>query len=137
MKEKAMETKVGELMTFGSELNSVRPFYRWETSDWKVDPYYEFWMKHQNGEFLHSDCSPGQFWLDTFGYDHPPYIMFAEGAIFAVRAESIRSRPREFYRKLLDRFEDVAHVNPEIGHFIEGFWGEILSCKLPGQPKAA
>lgn len=132
MKEKALKTKIGEMTTFGSEEGTVRPFDRWETSDWNCDPEYLFWKKHQNGKFLDADCSPGQFWLDVFGYDHPSHIMFAAGAMFAVRAESIRSRPREFYRRLLNKFEVMDHVNPEIGHFVEGFWPEILSSTLSG-----
>ena len=128
MKEKALKTTVGEMTTFGSEEGTLRPFYRWETSEWNADPDYVFWMKHLTGEYLHADCSPGQFWLDIFGYDHPPHIMFSEGAIFAVRAESIRSRPLEFYQQLLNKFESPCHVNPGIGHYVEKFWWEILSC---------
>lgn len=130
MKEKALKTRVGEMTTFGSEEGTLRPYYRWETSEWKADPDYLFWMEQSKIELLHSDRSPGQFWFDIFGYDHPPDIVFAEGAMFAVRAESIRSRPREFYQELLDRFEDPPHINPEIGHYVEKFWAEILSCTL-------
>ena len=128
MKEKALKTKVGEMTTFGSEEGTLRPFYRWETSEWHADPDYVFWTEHQTGEYQHADCSPGQFWFDIFGYDHPPHIMFSEGAMFAVRAESIRSRPLEFYRQLLNRFESPCDINPGIGHYVEKFWGEILSC---------
>ena len=52
--------------------------------------------------------------------------VFAEAAFFAVSAATIRRRPLIFYKKLLDKFERLNHTNPEIGHFMERFWGEIF-----------
>ncbi|KAF2146394.1 uncharacterized protein K452DRAFT_315571 [Aplosporella prunicola CBS 121167] len=136
MKNRALTTKTGEMMVFGSQaLGTVRPFQRWERADWHDDPDRIFWMKQQavtGVEQLTADCSPGQFWARVFGYPHPPQIMFAEGALFAVRAESIRARPKEFYERLLDMFVVADHVNPEIGHFVEKFWEEIIACKVVG-----
>ena len=131
MIEKAVKTEVGKLTTFGSrEENNLRLFWQWETSQWKADPYWKHWLEHQKGEVLDVDCSPGKFWFDTFGYDHPFHVTFAEGAIFAVHAKSIHARPREFYQRLLNKFVGTNHVNPAIGHFVEKFWGEILSCAV-------
>lgn len=100
---------------------------QWNGFDWEKDVDNILWLSQHSGDFLRADCTPAQYWLETFGFEHPPASMFAEGAIFAVKAKTIRMRPREFYENLLMRFTRLNHVNPEIGHFQEKFWGEIFS----------
>jgi hypothetical protein len=44
--------------------------------------------------------------------------------IFAASRDDIRKRPVEFYKRLLD---EHLHVNPEVVHYIERTWKNILS----------
>lgn len=54
----------------------------------------------------------------------PLAIGFAPGAIFAVRKETIKLHDQAFYERLLSKMflGDMAHVNPETGHYMERFW---------------
>ncbi|KAE8394971.1 hypothetical protein BDV23DRAFT_178960 [Aspergillus alliaceus] len=118
----------GGMTIFGSKAEGTyRPFDQWDGFDWKNDPDNVVWLSQQKpGDFLNADCTPAELWLDIFGYGHPKSIMFAEGAFFAVHRDTIRLRPLTIYKRILGKFMTLNHINPEIGHFIEKFWGEIF-----------
>lgn len=50
------------------------------------------------------------------------------GAIFSVRRECILSRPREYYKRLLEYIPKTN--NPEVGHYFERSWFYIFNCHL-------
>jgi hypothetical protein len=56
------------------------------------------------------------------------YILLWEGAIFSVRRECILSRPKEYYKRLLDYIPKSN--NPEVGHYLERSWYYIFKCNL-------
>ncbi|KAI9700954.1 MAG: hypothetical protein M1820_006599 [Bogoriella megaspora] len=126
LRDKTMGMSAGEMMTFGPEGNFKR-FDSWNGIDWKDDVSHAHWLSHQNGNHLWADYTPAQFYLEAFGHDHPASVGYVEGAFFAVRASTICSRPRALYEHLLDKFVQLDHVNPEIGHYMERFWGEIFT----------
>jgi hypothetical protein len=98
---------------------------------WSGIPHVKKWKEDQESGVLRSaDTTPGEFWKWVFGFDHPDVITFSWGAIFAVRKEAIWTRSREFYERLLGLFEQIGHLNPEEGHFMERFW---LSIFVPGR----
>ncbi len=54
-------------------------------------------------------------------------LILWEGAIFSVRRECILSRPREYYKRLLEYIPKTN--NPEVGHYFERSWYYIFNCK--------
>ena len=133
MRDKALRMKAGEITLFGSEADgTIKSFDCWETTEWVHRSDCGIWLKRMNPDFLSADCSPAEFWHDTFGYEPPARILCPDGAFFAVRAEAIRSRTRKFYEKLLGRFLEANHINPEIGHIVEKFWVEIFRGAVVG-----
>lgn len=50
------------------------------------------------------------------------------GGIFSVRRECILSRPKEYYKRLLDYMPKTN--NPEVGHYFERSWFYIFNCHL-------
>jgi hypothetical protein len=125
MMDKAHAEPSSTMTTFEND-GSRGSFNAWDGMDWKNDPGSIAWLSIQKTEFLFADCTPSEFWADTFGYAHPDKIVFAEAAFFAVHATIIHRRPLIFYERLLEKFRKLNHVNPEIGHFMERFWGEIF-----------
>lgn len=56
-----------------------------------------------------------------------PVIKFSPGAIFAVKGETIRLRPIEFYEKAIKLVD--WNINPMEGHAFERLWSYIFQCK--------
>jgi hypothetical protein len=79
MRDKALAEPSLTMSTF--ENNGSRgSLDAWDGIDWKNDPGCIGWPSIQESEFLFTDCTPAEFWVDTFGYDHPQRIVFAEAA---------------------------------------------------------
>jgi len=118
--ERARQTPPGVVTTF--------PFRELELFDhWQGIPWHEYpcWEKWSSMDYLPAPKSPGQCFKEFFGGEElPDSIGFHPGAIFAVHRDTIRSYPRSFYRRLLQEFflGDMAHINPETGHYMERFW---------------
>lgn len=53
-------------------------------------------------------------------------LIFWQGAIFSVRRECILSRPREYYKRILEYIPRTN--NPEIAHYLERSWFYIFNC---------
>lgn len=77
---------------FSSEAEGTyRSFDQWDGFDWDTDPVNVLWLSQQEpGRFLKADCTPAELRREIFSYEHPKSVMFAEGAFFAVNAETIR-----------------------------------------------
>jgi len=94
---------------------------------WSGIPRVKKWKEEkQCGLMRAANHTPSEFWKWVFGMDHPAAIAFGWGAIFAVSREAIHQRPREFYQRILTYFEEINHVNPEEGHYMERFWLSLL-----------
>jgi Protein of unknown function (DUF3431) len=59
----------------------------------------------------------------THKTDHT--FSFGAGAQFIVSRDTIRSRPKEFYQKIVPLLDH--HINPPEGFIIERFWGMIFT----------
>ena len=128
MRETALETKVNEITTFGTQ-RDLELFDLWDGIPWKDYPCWRKWLG-ENLEFKGKKASksPAQYFkdfFDNYGHDKPPMsVGFQPGAIFAVRRETIHRHPKKTYQKMLaDLFEgDMKHVDPETGHYLERLW---------------
>jgi len=67
----------------------------------------------------------GQYFQNLLGYDCvPDCVGFQQGATLAVRKNTIGQHSRSFYEKLLQTMfvGEMAHVNPDTGHYMERSW---------------
>lgn len=66
----------------------------------------------------------GEWFAKMIDATRPPPRLFCHTAMLSVSRDAIRSRPREFYKKLLDELS--IDSNPEAGHFLERSWAAIF-----------
>ena len=117
---RSISTKDGQVTTF--------PFRELETFDhWDGIPWEEYpcWKKWSAMPCVVATKTPAQYWQQLFpGTKVPASVGFQPGALFAVRKSTIQQYPQSFYQTMLEDFflGDMAHVNPETGHFLERFW---------------
>jgi hypothetical protein len=98
---------------------------------WSGIVHVKKWKEDQDSGAMRSATeSPATFWMNVFGTQHPKEITFSWAALFAVRKEAVKQRPKEFYERLLRMFEEINHENPEEGHYMERFW---LNIFVPGR----
>jgi hypothetical protein len=94
-------------------------------SDWRVsDP------QNQDTEFYPNEPAsvrPFGEWVKHYITKESSPIE-SNGGVFAATRESIRSRPLEFYKKILDELDDARFE--EASHFMERAWAQILQAKL-------
>jgi len=57
---------------------------------------------------------------------YPYHMKIYFGACFGVSKDRILSRPRDFYRNLIDK--ELSTTNPEVAHFCERTWYYIFNC---------
>ncbi|KAI9858338.1 MAG: hypothetical protein M1824_004359 [Vezdaea acicularis] len=120
IKERALSTRPGEVVTF--PFRELELFDLWDGIPWEKYPCWEKWA---NMDCKKMPKSPAQYFRQYFGNGKvPESIGFQPGAIFAVHKETIQQHSRLFYRSLLQELflGDMAHVNPETGHYMERFW---------------
>lgn len=103
-------------------------FYDYNTSEWNSDHLYAW--KEQNDPI---DNLGFRKWFKTYVdvenvHDFKEGIDFWMGAIFSIRRECILSRPKEYYKRLLEYIPKTK--NPEVGHFLERSWYYIFNCHL-------
>ena len=84
----------------------------------------EWYKNHGGDEMFRAERTPGELRAKVTMTAHPHAVYWTEGACFAVRAEDVRKRPREFYKKLLRMFFEDSQ---EEGHYMERFWFAIFS----------
>ena len=120
LKERASHTKPGEVTTF--PWRELELFDCWEGIPWSEYPCWEKWSAMRSKQ---APKTPGQYFRDLLGFSKvPDCVGFQPGAIFAVHRDTIKAYPRAFYENLLNEFflGEMAHVNPETGHYMERFW---------------
>jgi hypothetical protein len=95
-------------------------------------------MERRGKTLVRSKHSPESFWRFLFDNDLgresdlpngelPDEVRFVQGACFGVTREAILRRPREWWVRALEYFEELNERDPEEGHYMERFWYAILS----------
>ena len=106
---------------------------------WQGIAHVDKWAREkQDGTMRSASRTPGEYWTWMFdGAPPPQFIVCVWAATLAVRRAAIHKRPRAFYERLLTHFEQMNHVNPEEGHYMERFWLSIFSAPVGTQVPAA
>ncbi|KAI1073447.1 hypothetical protein F5B20DRAFT_567037 [Whalleya microplaca] len=117
----------------------------WGKINW-TDPKQSLWITESQLKTLTlAPYTPAKFWGIIVGDNapgphdrrqdgiwaqpHPGAIRAMHGGTFAVRRETIRSRPKEAWLRALREFEKANVTNPEQGFFMERFWSGLFSDK--------
>jgi len=66
------------------------------------------------------------FWRAFMRCEPPTHLFHAQGAQFSVSRRAIQSRPRAFYRTLLD---ELLHVDPVASYYLEVMWWYIFDAR--------
>ncbi|KAI4153491.1 MAG: hypothetical protein L6R39_001558 [Caloplaca ligustica] len=121
MKERAMSVSPGQVRTY--PFRELEHFDHWGGIPWDEYPCWKRWSSMDTQKM---GATPLQLFQDYIMESDrvPVAIGFAPGAIFAVRKETIHQHSKVYYQRLLERMflGDMAHVNPETGHYMERFW---------------
>ncbi|KAL8731566.1 MAG: hypothetical protein Q9181_004252 [Wetmoreana brouardii] len=126
MKERAMATVPGQVTTY--PFRELELFDHWEGIPWEQYPCWKRWSSMDCKKMPDTPLELFQQYISES--DRVPVAVgFAPGAIFAVRKETIRQHSKEFWQRLLDKMflGEMAHVNPETGHYMERFWLALLN----------
>ena len=125
--QRALATKENQVTTF--PFRELELFDEWDGIAWSD---YLRWKKWTSMPMLPARKTPGEYWQQFFpssSLTHarkkvPVSVGFQPAALFAVRRETITQHPRAFYELLMQEMflGDMAHVNPETGHFLERLW---------------
>ena len=91
-------------------------------------------LRFWNGELADAGMNIEEFFR-TFVDDDPAIDLkndfkIYSAAIFSVRRERIRSRPLEFYKRLLE-MPALQAMRPEVAYFFERSWYYIFNCSKP------
>jgi hypothetical protein len=103
-----------------------KPFYDWSGLLW-AEPGEIQWLRRLGSTMVPARMSPAKFWEFIHGEGHPPGVQWHAGGLFAVRAENVRRRPRDFYHKIFKYFEEPGFCSIEEGHYMERMWFAIFS----------
>ena len=131
MRSKCLSRDSAGFTTFGLQ-GSEKVFNQWNGIDWHNDMENRIYLQANSSELLPAECSPAELWYRLFEVDPPPCIRYVESSTFAVKSDTIRRRPRDFYERLLKLFADCNHINPEYGHYVERFWSTIFYSQKLG-----
>ncbi|KAL8998650.1 MAG: hypothetical protein Q9169_002310 [Polycauliona sp. 2 TL-2023] len=121
MKAKAMTTVPGQVTTY--PFRELELFEHWEGIPWEKYPCWKRWSSMAMQKMSETPLELFQKYISESD-QMPIAIGFAPGAIFAVRKETIMQHSKAFYERLLQKMflGEMAHVNPETGHYMERFW---------------
>ena len=121
MKAKAMTTVPGQVTTY--PFRELELFEHWEGIPWDKYPCWKRWSSMATQKMSETPLELFQKYVSESDRK-PVAIGFAPGAIFAVRKETIKRHSKAFYERLLQKMflGEMAHVNPETGHYMERFW---------------
>ncbi|KAI9696602.1 MAG: hypothetical protein M1836_005621 [Candelina mexicana] len=114
----ARGTKDGQVTTF--PFRELELFDHWDGIPWDEYPCWKKWFGCAS-----ATRTPAKHWQRIFpGTKVPMSVAYQPGALFAVRRSTIQQHPLSLYKFLLEEFfsGDMAHINPETGHFMERFW---------------
>ena len=120
IEERARHTEPGDVTTF--PWRELEIFDCWDGIPWADYPCWEKWSAMRSKQ---APKTPGQYIQGLLHLEKvPESIGFQPGALFAVHRDTIRMRPLSMYKELLKEFflGEMAHVNPETGHYMERFW---------------
>ena len=96
---------------------------------WKIDflkdPKYR--VEIENGRFRLSDISLSDYVEKYFGHIPESSPISLKGC-FSVRKDLILSKPKNFYKDLLDSIPQ--HHSPEEAHFLERMWAYMFLAKI-------
>ncbi|KAL8730175.1 MAG: hypothetical protein Q9166_004258 [cf. Caloplaca sp. 2 TL-2023] len=126
MKERALATSPGQITTY--PFRELELFDHWEGIPWEQYPCWKRWSSMACQKMKETPLELFQKYI--LESDRTPIAVgFAPGAIFAVRKETIRQHTKAFFERLLDKMflGEMAHVNPETGHYMERFWLAMLN----------
>lgn len=101
----------------------------WDTIDWTLAEERPWITQSQLDSLVRANYTPGELWRFVLEEEPPPAIRAMHGGIFAVRRETIQSRPVEVYKRALQRFQEANAINPEVGFYWERMWAPVLSKK--------
>ncbi|KAI4187333.1 MAG: hypothetical protein L6R41_002875 [Letrouitia leprolyta] len=126
MKQRALTTVVGQVTTY--PFRELELFDHWDGIPWEEYPCWRRWSSMDSREMKETPLQLFQQYI-TESDRVPVAVGFAPGAIFAVRKETIHSHSKAYYQRLFEQFflGDMAHVNPETGHYMERFWLAIFN----------
>ncbi|KAL9024084.1 MAG: hypothetical protein Q9196_006775, partial [Gyalolechia fulgens] len=121
IKKRALETIPGQVKTF--PFRELELFDHWDGIPWEEYPCWKRWSSMDMQNMKDTPLQLFQKYI-TESDRVPVAVGFAPGAIFAVRKETICSHGKAYYQRLLEKLflGDMAHVNPETGHYMERFW---------------
>jgi hypothetical protein len=95
--------------------------------DWDGIRHFPKWVQQlESGAMRGSRRTPAEFYRWAFDEEPPGCVPFYAGANFGVHRHAVRARPKSFYQRLLEDFEDVGHSNPEEAHYMERFWVPVF-----------
>ncbi|KAH0556236.1 hypothetical protein GP486_005838 [Trichoglossum hirsutum] len=120
MKNAASKMSTDSIMTFPPR--DLELFDAWEGIEWER---YPCWRKWSSMVTKRMPLTPAEYFARFIGGGRVPVsIGFQPGAIFAVPRQIIHSRPLGLYKELMQTMflGDMAHFNPETGHYMERFW---------------
>ncbi|CAL8581084.1 hypothetical protein XPA_006787 [Xanthoria parietina] len=121
MKAKARTTAAGQVTTY--PFRELELFEHWEGIPWDKYPCWKRWSSMATQKMPET---PGVLFQKYISESDrlPVAIGFAPGAIFAVKKETIMIHSLAFDERLLQKMflGEMAHVNPETGHYMERFW---------------
>ncbi|KAL8803813.1 MAG: hypothetical protein Q9182_002945 [Xanthomendoza sp. 2 TL-2023] len=128
MKERALETSPGQVTTY--PFRELELFDHWEGIPWEQYPCWKRWSSMESQKMKDTPLQLFQEYV-SLTERVPVAVGFAPGAIFAVRKETIEQHSKAFYARLLDKMflGEMAHVNPETGHYMERFWLAMFNPK--------
>lgn len=121
MKAKAMTTVPGQVTTY--PFRELELFEHWEGIPWEKYPCWKRWSSMATQNMPETPLELFQRYISESDR-MPVAVGFAPGAIFAVKKETIMRHSKAFYERLLQQMflGEMAHVNPETGHYMERFW---------------
>ncbi|KAI4242394.1 MAG: hypothetical protein LQ352_007248 [Teloschistes flavicans] len=121
MKQRAITTGIGQVCTF--PFRELERFDHWEGIPWEQYPCWKRWSSMKTAQMKGPPLQYFQKYISESDRI-PTAVGFAPGAIFAVRKETIRQHSKAYFQRLLEKMflGDMAHVNPETGHYMERFW---------------
>ncbi|KAL8892181.1 MAG: hypothetical protein Q9192_005649 [Flavoplaca navasiana] len=121
MKAKALTTAPEQVTTY--PFRELELFEHWEGIPWEKYPCWKRWSSMAMQKMQETPLELFQKYISED--DRVPVaIGFAPGAIFAVNKKTIMRHSKAFYQRLLHKMflGEMAHVNPETGHYMERFW---------------
>jgi hypothetical protein len=125
MVDVALQVHPGEVDPFDPAL--FHDVDDWAKINW-TDPKESIWMTPSElSSLVFAPYTPAELWKYVLEEEHPPAIRAAHGGTFAVRRDTIKSRPREVYERALKRFVEANVTNPELGFMWERFWTPTFS----------